>query len=179
MEISDTRFRVEFEGHALSMEIAANGTVDGQWIDPETPTAIVTTHTAANFDHGAIPFPFAGQWSFESPMQGDNTFVSTDLVADTFSGAGTDISGAPKLFPDPKGATTAKRILTRASSFGDLGGKWIFDNKGPQCVAEFEQNTATWTCPKGEFGGTAFVTFTKTTASGQASSGVQYSGLKR
>lgn len=182
VEITPTRFSVEFQPSSLTMTIASGSRVVTVWRkDALSGTDITTTRSPIAFDPGAIPLPVGGMWSFASPNPNDTTECAGNLSSTAFQGGcNKSISGKPSDIPSLRGSAQANKTSTLPSSFGDFSGRWEFTGDAGGCVATFEQNTITWACPKpGGFGGQATLAFTSTTASGTTSTGMQLSALKR
>ena len=182
VEISATRFHVEFQPSSLTMTIDANGSILTAWAeDAFTGTDITTTRAPIAFDTGAIPLPLGGMWAFTSPMANDTTQCTGNLSPTAFQGGCNKSVSVPGGFPSLRGSAQANKTTVLPSSFGDFGGRWEFTGDSSGCTATFEQSTASWKCPipgKG-FGGQATIEFTDTTASGTSSEGLQFSALKR
>jgi hypothetical protein len=128
--------------------------------DPSNAAVLAATQTRGTFNAGIVPFDLSGSWTMEAGPKGGKATVSCTLTV-----TAAEIDGACQ-FVSPAGPPagpwftfTTQKMNPAASSFGDLGGKWINTwiwpgmNGGTfPCTLDFAGKTIT-TCAGGALNG--------------------------
>jgi len=131
--------------------------------------------TGATMDVGQLPIAVGGNWNLTNGQRG----CTASLNATGAAGVCDIISGLPNWAePFSNGNTVGTRTATRTSIFGELGGTWDFTtSRGAQCQVIFDGSSAQATCssPSSIQPDSVHITFVGTTASGGASSGLEFS----
>ena len=100
-----------------------------------------TTLSQNAFDTGSFSVPLGGEWV----IKGDSTDACTANIKIPTSSLECD--GMPtELRKGIEGTSSAQRISTLPSSFGELGGKWTVLVPGGTCEATFEGSNLTAKC---------------------------------
>jgi hypothetical protein len=132
------------------------------------------TRTGASMDVGQLPIQIGGNWLLTNGKTG----CTASLAPTNASAMCEYVRGVPRwaeIFA--YGKTVGTRTSTRASIFGELGGTWSFTaNLGAQCEIVFEGSSAQATCisPRWRQPETVRIDFNGATASGSASTGVEF-----
>lgn len=171
--ISPTLFAMSFEKFELNG--ALNGgvpdiTYNTDYTRGET-RKLGATLSQLVFDTGAISYPVGGDWVLKGKSDEGCT---ANVKVPTMSLECHRLSG---FFQDLEGTSSAQRISTLPSSFGEFGGKWNVLVPGEACEATFEGSTFTATCD----GSTnkLTMTFDGNTASGSLEDRFEISAKRR
>jgi len=141
-------------------------------------SAFHATRTGPTTDVGQLPIGIGGNWNLTNGVRG----CTASLTASTAAGACDIISGLPNWAePFSNGNTIGTKTATRTSIFGELGGTWSFTtSRGAQCEVIFDGSSAQATCtsPQSIQPDSVHITFVGTSASGGASSGLEFSAQR-
>jgi len=129
-------------------------------------------------DLGILPLPLAGVLHFSDTSSGEG--CDSDLRAGSFTMSCTaNARGAGDLhFSNTDASATRSEALP--SVFGDLGGRWSYQNGSASCSVTFENNTITADCTDaGDFTGAATVTVDGDRISGSTDAGIEFTAQRR
>jgi hypothetical protein len=172
--ISPSLFAMSFEKFELNGALNA-GVPDITYnTDGETKKLGATLSQVA-FDTGALSYPIGGDWVLKGESQEGCT---ANIKIPTMS-LECDRTPSP-LRSGIDGTSSAQRVSTLPSSFGELGGKWNVLVPDATCEATFEGSTFTAKCSEaGREKGTLTMTFSGDTASGSITDAVEISAKRR
>lgn len=172
--ISPSLFAMSFESFELNG--AVNGGVpDVTYNDRGETKKLGTTLAQTPLDTGALSFPLGGEWV----LKGESQEGCTASIKVPTSSLECDRTPSP-LRQGIEGTSSAQRVSTLPSSFGELGGKWTVLVPDATCDATFEGNTFTAKCSEGGTQkGSLTMTFDGATASGTVGSSVEISAKRR
>jgi hypothetical protein len=173
--IGPALFAMSFESFELNGALNA-GVPDITYKDRGTTRKIDATLAQAPLDTGAFSYPIGGDWVLKGE-NGDGCTAS--MKVPTMSLECPDVPSP--LRAGIEGTSSAQRVSTLASSFGELGGKWNVLVPNGTCDATFEGSNLTATCKASSSSEATelTMTFDGNAASGSVGSSVEISAKRR
>jgi hypothetical protein len=169
--ISPSLFAMSFEKFELNGALNA-GVPDITYNTEGTTKKLGATLSQAAFDTGALSYPLGGDWVLKGESQEGCT---ASIKVPTMS---LECDRLPSLLRSGiEGTSSAQRVSTLPSSFGELGGKWNVLVPDATCEATFEGSTFTAKCSDSTDALT--MTFSGDTASGSLADRVEISAKRR
>ncbi len=181
ISLTAKQLSIQTGGGGVTATLQSDGTFAAEVNYPWGSDPLIASRTGTGaFNFGAIPLDLSGSWQITDSPAAEGYGCAATLHDGSFHATCLN-SLRFQWMPDfSRGSIGCQRTSLLASRFGDFGGKWnCAMSTGGICDFKFEGSTISSNCTNAQrMNGTMTVTFNGDLASGQTSSGLEFSAKR-